>query len=70
MRILSLGYGGLDSSFHIVVKKGSYRLQQSISKRVHDHYLFNIISNMAFDLHYAWLKSYMGLGQVHGFLFI
>jgi hypothetical protein len=48
------------------VERGLNQFQKNILDRLDDHFLSNIISNMAFDLHYA--RLIVAWGQVFGFL--
>jgi hypothetical protein len=43
------------------IEKGLDQFLKNISNKLHDHSFFNIISDMASNLHCACLKSYTGL---------
>jgi hypothetical protein len=53
----------------IVAERGTYRFQEIISERMHDHSLFKIIFDMSFDLHQTHLRSCAGPG-VAAWLFV
>jgi len=48
--------------FEQLVERGTNPLQETISKRLHNHFFSSIISNMSFDVHQAQLRSYARLG--------
>jgi len=44
------------------VEKGLDQLRENIYNKLHDHFFFNIIFDMVFYLHFACLRSCVGLG--------
>jgi hypothetical protein len=69
MKVPSPIYGGLHSSFHTICKNKIKSAQEIILDKLHKHSFFITIFDMVFDLHYAHLKSYVGLG-VSAWLFV
>jgi hypothetical protein len=69
MKVPSPIYGGLHSSFHTICKKKIKSAQEIILDKLHKHSFFITILDMVFDLHYARLKSYVGLG-VNAWFFV
>ncbi len=62
-------YGGLPFSFHTICKKKIKLVHKIIKNKLHKHSFFITTFDMVFDLHYARLKSYVGLG-VNAWLFV